>query len=62
VERGRNPRWNFINGWQVLPQADDRAPALGIAPDSNLVPAVRRSTARRKHQVRFKEWSRGRHD
>jgi len=55
-------RWNFINGWQVVPQSGDRPPALGIAAGHNTPPSVRRSTARRKHQLRFKEWSQARHD
>jgi hypothetical protein len=61
-------RWAFINGWKVEPQSDDRAPVFGAVVSSTepsapaASPAARRSTARRKHQLMFKEWSRERHD
>lgn len=49
-------RWHFINGWQVEAQADDRMPMLGGSK------SVRRSIARRTHQLHYKEWSKARHD
>jgi len=55
-------RWAFINGWQVEPQSDDRAPVFGAVVSSPASPSARRSTARRKHQAMFKEWSQDRHD
>jgi hypothetical protein len=55
-------RWAFINGWQVEPQSDDRAPVFGVVASSPASPSARRSTARRKHQAMFKEWSQDRHD
>ena len=58
-------RWAFINGWKVEPQSDDRVPVFGAVVSStapSASPAARRSTARRKHQLMFKEWSRERHD
>ncbi len=47
--------WLFINGWQVEAQADDRRPMLGSK-------SGRPSIARRTHQLRYKEWSKQRHD
>jgi hypothetical protein len=55
-------RWAFINQWQVNDQADDRRPMDGGATSASASPPVRRSIARRKHQLMFKEWSRERHD
>ncbi|MFN2493561.1 MAG: hypothetical protein ABR501_11845 [Pyrinomonadaceae bacterium] len=55
-------RWAFINGWTVVPQADDRSPKFGSVLQSTAPASVRRSTARRRHQVMHKEWSRERHD
>jgi len=55
-------RWAFINRWQVNYQADDRRPMDGGAASAAISPSVRRSFARRKHQLMFKEWSRERHD
>lgn len=58
-------RWAFINGWGVEPQSDDRTPVFSAVVSSTAPsgsPAARRSTARRKHQLMFKEWSRERHD
>ncbi len=54
--------WLFINGWQMRDQANDRRPMLGAANRGIGPQSVRRSIARRTHQVRFKEWSQGRHD
>jgi hypothetical protein len=55
-------RWAFINGWKVEPQFNDRAPMFGAVVPSTASPSGRRSTARRKHQAMFKEWSQDRHD
>lgn len=55
-------RWSFINGWKVEPQSDDRAPMFGTVATSTASPSARRSSARRKHQAMFKEWSQDRHD
>jgi hypothetical protein len=58
-------RWAFINGWQVEPQSNDRAPApgeLGEIAASIASPSPGRPSARRKHQKRFKAWSQARHD
>ena len=43
-------------------QADDRTPMDGSAVAGGGSPSERRSTARRAHQVKFKEWSKARHD
>lgn len=61
-EASTTSRWAFINSWKVNPQADDRAQALGTVASDAASPSARRSTARRKHQVMFKEWSQDRHD
>jgi hypothetical protein len=57
-------RWAFINGWQVEPQSNDRAPAPGELGEiaSIASPSAGRPTARRKHQKKFKAWSQARHD
>jgi hypothetical protein len=55
-------RWAFINGWRVEPQSDDRAPVIGAAAPGTGSPSASRSSARRKHQAMFKEWSQERHD
>src|SRR5882672_6654044 len=54
--------WAFINRWKVEPQSNDRSPVLGADAINSASPSTRRSTARRKHQAMFKEWSQGRHD
>jgi len=54
--------WAFINGWRVEPQFNDRAPAIGEVASSAASPSAARSTARRKHQAMFKQWSQDRHD
>lgn len=54
--------WAFINEWKVEPQSNDRTPVTGAGAGSMGSPSARRSTARRKHQARFKEWSQDRHD
>jgi len=54
--------WAFINDWRVEPQFNDRTPVMGEGTGSLGSPSARRSTARRKHQARFKEWSGDRHD
>jgi hypothetical protein len=55
-------RWAFINEWKVEPQSDDRAPVFGEIGASSASASAQRSTARRKHQAMFKEWSQDRHD
>ena len=54
--------WAFINGWKVEPQSDDRRPMFGAVALSKASPSAHRSSARRKHQAMFKEWSQDRHD
>ncbi len=54
--------WAIINAWKVEPQSDDRVPVCGNVDPSIAPPSVRRSSARRKHQAMFKEWSQGRHE
>jgi hypothetical protein len=55
--------WTFINQWQVEPQSNDRLPMSGaVVPTEGVGPAVRRSVARRLHQLQYKEWSKQRHD
>jgi hypothetical protein len=55
-------RWNFINGWKVADQADDRRLTTGtVAERAGSAPALR-SFARRSHQRSFKAWSQERHD
>lgn len=54
--------WAFINDWKVEPQSTDRTPVIGEGASSMGSSSARRSTARRKHQARFKEWSQDRHD
>jgi hypothetical protein len=58
----RDSRWAFINGWKVEPQSDDRMPTFGGVASSTLSASGRRSTARRRHQAMFKQWSQDRHD
>jgi len=55
-------KWSFINSWKVEPQSDDRPRELGVATANTASPSIRRSTARRRHQAMFKEWSQNRHD
>jgi hypothetical protein len=55
-------RWAFINGWKVEPQSDDRAPMFGAVAPATASPSAHRSSARRKHQAMYKEWSQDRHD
>jgi hypothetical protein len=62
VDSSAASRWAFINGWQVEPQSDDRAPMFSAVAPETASPSARRSTARRKHQAMFKEWSQDRHD
>lgn len=57
-----NSRWAFINGWEVEPQSNDRAPMLGHVAINTASPAALRSSTRRKRQAMFKDWSRSRHD
>lgn len=54
--------WAFINGWKLEPQADDRVPMFGSVVSSEASPSARRSIARRRHQMMFKQWSQQRHD
>jgi len=51
----KTAHWLFINGWQLEAQADDRMPMNGSK-------SGRPSIARRTHQMRYKEWSKQRHD
>ena len=57
---------DFINGWKVEPQANDRPPpqsrVLTEIATVDASPAAHRSTTRRKHQQMFKGWSQSRHD
>jgi hypothetical protein len=53
--RLKTAHWLFINGWQLEAQADDRMPMIGSK-------SGRPSIARRTHQMRYKEWSKQRHD
>ena len=62
VESSAMSHWAFINGWKVEPQSDDRRPMFGAVAHSTASPAAHRSSARRKHQAMFKEWSQDRHD
>jgi hypothetical protein len=62
AEASAKSRWAFINEWKVEPQSDDRARVFGTVASSTASPSARRSTARRKHQAMFKEWSQDRHD
>ena len=55
-------RWAFINGWRVEPQSDDRAPVIGAVAPGTGSASARRSSARRRHQAMFKEWSQERHE
>jgi hypothetical protein len=55
-------RWAFINQWQVAEQSTDRMPVTGAVPNRSGPAALRRSVARRAHQVEYKEWSKQRHD
>ena len=55
-------RWAFINEWKVEPQSNDRVPVFGAVATGTASPSARRSSARRKHQAMFKEWSRQRHE
>ncbi len=55
-------RWNFINGWQVEDQADDRGLTLGAVAGRAGSAPERRSFARRSHQRSFKTWSQAKHD
>jgi hypothetical protein len=55
-------RWAFINGWKVEPQSDDRTPMFGAVTPDTASPSAHRSSARRKHQAMYKEWSQDRHD
>jgi acetyl-CoA acetyltransferase len=53
-------RWAFINGWNVEPQSNDRAPVSGTVAPHAASASARRSMTRRKHQAMFKEWSQSR--
>lgn len=55
-------RWEQLNPWLIEGQADDRMPMLGSAGNGNGSSSVRRSTARRTHQMMYKKWSQARHD
>jgi hypothetical protein len=64
LDSSAGSHWAFINGWKVEPQSNDRAPALGENAAGIVSPSASasRSTARRNHQKKFKEWSQERHD
>ena len=62
LESSARSHWAFINGWKVEPQSDDRTPMFGAVAVSTVSPSAHRSSARRKHQAMFKEWSKDRHD
>ena len=62
TDAARVARWGFINGWSVAPQADDRMQTAGAASVQTETASERRSTARRRHQAMYKQWSRERHD
>lgn len=53
---------SFLNDWQVMPQHDDRTPALVVAPQLSGYASADRSTARRSHQRMYRQWSGERHD
>jgi hypothetical protein len=58
-----NPeQWAHQNSWLLEGSADDRRPMLTGAGVSSVSASARRSIARHSHQVRYKEWSRERHD
>jgi hypothetical protein len=54
--------WAFIREWHVEPQSSDRTPASGAVAPNDGPASVRRSQARRAHQLAYKEWSQQRHD
>jgi hypothetical protein len=54
--------WKFINQWQVAEQSNDRMQQDGAVTDSTQVSNVKRSSARRQHQLNYKRWSQERHD
>ncbi|HEV7472455.1 MAG TPA: hypothetical protein VGN90_00295 [Pyrinomonadaceae bacterium] len=60
TELSESVRWAFINGWNVEPQSNDRAPASGIVAPNAASASARRSMTRRKHQAMFKAWSQSR--
>jgi len=62
LESSAGSHWAFINGWKVEPQSDDRTPMFGAVALSTASVSAHRSSARRKHQAMFKEWSQDRHD
>jgi hypothetical protein len=55
-------RWEQLNPWLIEGQADDRLPMLGSPGDLSGSLSVRRSTARRVHQMMYKRWSQGRRE
>lgn len=56
-------RWEQLNPWLIEGQADDRMIMIGSAGDSKASSSsVRRSTARRNHQMMYKKWSQARHE
>ena len=57
-----NARWNFINQWQVTEQSNDRMQQDGSVRGSERLSTVKRSNARRQHQLNYKRWSQERHD
>ncbi len=54
-------RWEFINDWTVPPQSNDRMQASGEVRNIDGRP-VKRSIARRQHQLNYKRWSQERSD
>ena len=55
-------RWSFVNEWQVASQGDDRIPMNGAVETVSQTASGQRASARRSHQMRYKEWSKERHD
>ena len=63
IPRSRDDaRWAFINEWHLEPAADDRRPMNDAVPASSGSASARRSSARRCHQINYKEWSKERRD
>src|SRR4051812_32046736 len=50
-------KWARMNGWTVEGQANDRTPVNGAVESSSGSASARRSSARRNHQMMYREWS-----
>ncbi len=57
-----NARWTFVNEWRVESQGDDRLPMNGAVANAGQPASGQRAFARRAHQLRYKQWSKERHD